>query len=387
MHILHVTPYYAPAYAFGGVTRAVEGLARALVAAGHQVTVLTTDAGTQTSRVDAPLTETRDGVGVIRIPNRSVGVRGRVNLSTPFDMGRAARKLLPDVDVVHCHEFRTVENLLVTPIAAGMNKPLVLSPHGTLTLATGRSALKSTWDRLLSPAMAKRFSAVVGLTAAEVADAQAAWDRLGIAQPPTFAKIPNGVEPEVFTALPDSHPFRARYGLGNATVCLFLGRLHPRKGVEVLARAFLVANAPDSRLVIAGPDEGALNSLRPLLNDRIIVTGYLQNRERLEALASADLFALPAVGEGLSMAALEAMASGIPVILSPGCNLPEADEADAGLIVEPEVEPLAAALWLMLTDHHRRREMGSHAQTLVRERFTWETVAQEYQSLYNRMIH
>src|SRR3954463_14373925 len=86
LNLLHLTPYYAPAYAFGGVTRAVEGMARALAARGHSVTVLTTDALSQTERYRGALDIDQDGVRVVRVPNRSVMLRGRLNLSTPLGM-------------------------------------------------------------------------------------------------------------------------------------------------------------------------------------------------------------------------------------------------------------------------------------------------------------
>jgi poly(glycerol-phosphate) alpha-glucosyltransferase len=168
-------------------------------------------------------------------------------------------------------------------------------------------------------------------------------------------------------------------------VCLFLGRLHPRKGVEVLVRAFKAANVPGARLVIAGPDDGALASIQPLLDERMIVTGYLAGAARLAALASADVFALPATGEGLSMAALEAMAAGLPVLLSPGCNLPEAGDAGAGLIVPPEVDSLAGALRALLTDPVRRAAMGAAGRTLARDRFTWDAVAAGLEAVYAGM--
>src|SRR5688572_22373533 len=135
MHILHITPYYAPAYAFGGVVRAVEGMARALVERGHSVTVLTTDALSPRQRCDGH-EELRDGVKVVRVPN--LLPRSTLNLSTPRRMAHIARTLIAQADAVHCHEFRTVENLLVTPAARALGKPLLLSPHGTLPLEPGR---------------------------------------------------------------------------------------------------------------------------------------------------------------------------------------------------------------------------------------------------------
>jgi poly(glycerol-phosphate) alpha-glucosyltransferase len=82
------------------------------------------------------------------------------------------------------------------------------------------------------------------------------------------------------------------------------------------------------------------------------------------------------------MAALEAMGAGVPVILSPGCNLPEAAEAGAGLVVPAAIDPLAAALTALLTDPVTRRAMGDQGRVLVAARFTWEAVAAQYELLY-----
>ncbi|MEO0562746.1 MAG: glycosyltransferase, partial [Chloroflexota bacterium] len=103
LHIVHLTPYYAPAYAFGGVARSTEGIAEALVKRGHTVTVLTTDAGTQQGRVTAPGDETRNGVRVLRAPNVSVWLRGRANLSTPRGLSALAHKAMKTADILHAH--------------------------------------------------------------------------------------------------------------------------------------------------------------------------------------------------------------------------------------------------------------------------------------------
>lgn len=387
MRVLHLTPYYAPAYAFGGVVRSVEGIARALVRRGHTVTVLTTDALDPEARYDGSLDEMRDGVRVVRAPNLFPGLRRRANLSTPHQMKRLAESLLPQTDVVHCHEFRTVENLLVTPVARRLGRPLALSPHGTLTYTTGRSAAKALWDRVLSSAVALRFDQVIGLTNAEIEEARVLWPAFGRRRVPAgFSVVPNGVDPDEYAALTGGAEFRARWGLGDAPVCLFLGRLHPRKGADVLARAFLAADVKQSRLVIAGPDEGVRPLLETLDDPRIVLTGYLEGADRLAALAAADLLALPAIGEGLPMAALEALAAGIPVILSPGCHLPEVAQAGAGLVIEPQLEPLAVALQGLLNDPARRARMGAAARKLACERFAWDRVAAQLEAVYVGMM-
>lgn len=387
MNLLHLTPYYAPAYAFGGVVRSVEGMARALARRGHQVTVLTTDALDSNSRFAGQPVEMRDNVRVLHATNISHRLRGRLNLSTPGRMQALARELLPSIDVVHCHEFRTTENLLVTPIAAEMNKPLVLSPHGTLNPSTGRSRLKVAWDKTFSPAVAGRFDHVIALTEQELAEVKSMWGAFGSRRNTTnFSVIPNGIDPHEYANLNGRERFRSRYGLGDGPVCLFMGRLHERKGLQVLIEAFQAAAVPGARLLIVGPDEGMLERITPLLDERIVLTGYLDGAERLAAFAAADVFALPAVGEGLPMVVLEALGAGLPVVISPGCSLPEVAEHGAGLIVEPEREALSAALGRLFTDPEQRAAMSGRGQQLIRNYFTWDAVALQLETVYRSLL-
>jgi poly(glycerol-phosphate) alpha-glucosyltransferase len=123
-----------------------------------------------------------------------------------------------------------------------------------------------------------------------------------------------------------------------------------------------------------------------LIDARVIITGYLDGADRLAALAAADIFALPAIGEGLSMAVLEALGTGLPVILSPECNLPEAEAVGAGLIVAPEVSVLAEALRTLLDDPDGRKGMGVAARQLIHERFTWDGVAVQLEKGYMQHI-
>ncbi|MDE2635918.1 MAG: glycosyltransferase [Chloroflexota bacterium] len=385
MRILHLTPYYKPAYAFGGVVRSVEGMATSLVQRGHEVTVLTTDALDQQRRYTGAINETIDGVHVLRRPNVLPGLRGRYNLSTPRSMKQTAEAILPSVDVLHVHEFRTLENLLVTPVGAKLRKPIVLSPHGTLALETGRGRFKGVWDRLLSPGVALRIDHVIALTQSELAEAKSLWARFGNRlRPIRFSVIPNGVDLGSFNRRELAAEFRKRYELGDAPAALFMGRLQKRKGADVLIKAFKAANVADSRLLIVGPDEGMLPVLKALADGdpRIIFTGYLEGDARLGALAAGDIFALPATGEGQPIAALEAMAAGAPVLLSPGCNLDEVEEAGAGYVVSATADAFAEKLRLPLIDDASRRRMGERARQLVDERYRWDGVAERLENVY-----
>ena len=388
MHILQLTPYYAPAYAFGGVVRAVEGLAAALAGRGHRITILTTDALDQQRRYAGPRAEAQGGIRILRCRNASTWLRGKLNLSTPRDLRQAARAILPEVDVLHLHELRTAENMLVAPIAQELRVPIALSPHGTLNLHTGRSQLKSGWDQLLSRRLLPRIDHIIALTETERAEAEQLWAALGALAPPAISVVPNGVNLREFATPPAVSEFRLRYGLGTAPTIVYLGRLHARKGVDVLLRAFLAAEVAESRLLIAGPDEGLLRTLRTLAagDERIVFAGYLGGSQRLRALGAADIFALPASGEGQSIAVLEALAAGLPVLLSPGCNMNEVATAGAGFIAEATVAAFADKLRLLLRDEQLRGEMGAEARQLARERFSWQRVAAEMEAVYRGLL-
>jgi len=391
LKILHLTPYAPPAWAYGGVVMAVGGLAAAQAKRGHMVTLLTTDAGDFTTRLPSG-DQTVEAVRVVRCRNLIYPLRTKFNLSTPLGYRAAFRRLAAHADVIHAHELRTAENVIAA--LSGPHKRLILSAHGTLSYATGRGGFKTAWDRLLGRAVMQRVSAAAALTATERDEIRALWAAMGLQAPPT-AIIPNGVGAEVLTALADpalpaaAESFRAKWGLGAGPVILFLGRLHERKGLQFLIPAFasLAADFPSARVLVAGADSGMLRVAQRLAYEggvagRVIFTGLLSGQDRIAALRVADIFALPAVGEGLSMAALEALAAGIPALLTPGCNLPEIADRGAGIVVDRAVGAIAAGLRTLLTDESGRRMMGERGAAWVREAFTWPKVAEQFEALY-----
>lgn len=387
MKIVHVLPYYAPAWGFGGVVRAVYGLTTTLAAQGHEVIVVTTDAHDQTAEL-LPSEEIMAGVRVLRCRNVIPPLR-HLNLSSPAGLRAVLGSVLQNADVLHVHELRTVENLVALPLAQQMGVPVFLSPHGTLPYDTGRSLVKQGWDQLLGRRLAEQVDHVIGLTADEVVEARALWARLGVELADAqVSVVPNGVNLAEFADLPLRHVFRARWGIpAEVPVILFLGRLHERKGVHHLIDA--LAALPDAWLAVVGPDEGQATSLRAQaerlgVGGRVIFTGLLTGDDKLAALSGSDLMALPAVGEGLPMVALEVLAAGLPVALSDGCHLPEVVAAGGGIRLHPLTgAAIADSLAPLLANRRLCEAMGQTGQRLVTEQFTWSVVAEQMAAVYS----
>jgi len=207
--------------------------------------------------------------------------------------------------------------------------------------------------------------------------------------------IPNGIDSEEFQTLPSPEAFEELYPeLRGKKVLLFLGRLHPIKGLDILAKAFgkITIGREDVHLVIAGPDsEGyQIQVERGLTSEGVVskttFTGMLAGSERLAALSRADVFLLPSYSEGFSMALLEAMICGLPVVITQQCCFPEVAEAKAGIVIEPDPNQLAESLTRLLDDARLRKEMGANGRQLVLEKFTWHKVTDQMVQLYEDVL-
>jgi glycosyltransferase involved in cell wall biosynthesis len=119
--------------------------------------------------------------------------------------------------------------------------------------------------------------------------------------------------------------------------------------------------------------------------NRVIFTGFLEGEAREAVLRNADVFVLPAEGEGLSMASLEALAMGIPAILTPGCNLPDVEKRGAGLLVERAIDPIAEALRQVSSEPQRRARMGIAGRAWMAETFGWGVVSAKMLAFYENV--
>ncbi|SDP38426.1 glycosyltransferase [Phyllobacterium sp. OV277] len=292
---------------------------------------------------------------------------------------KTLRAILTAGSFVHIHGVW--ETLLRTAATIALEKQIAycVQPHGMLDewslkqkAFKKRLALRFGYRKMLDNA---KF--ILALNA----DEARLLEPLNLASPHLI--IPNGVFLEEFENLPSSGFFKERLPLvGNKRIILFLSRLHSKKGLDILVKAYahIAGSYADVDLVVAGPDGGARGALVSAvaqlnLNDRVHLIGALYGQDKLRALVDATCFCLPSRQEGFSIAILEALACGLPVVISDACHFPEVRAAHAGAVVTLAPEDVASGLSAILDDTAMASEMGGNGQRLVYEQYTWPRIA------------
>jgi glycosyltransferase involved in cell wall biosynthesis len=178
-------------------------------------------------------------------------------------------------------------------------------------------------------------------------------------------------------------------------VLLFLGRLHPKKGLDILIPAFtqLLQRHPEAWLVLAGPDPvGYRQALIELahshqVQNRVLFPGMVTGLHKRTLLQRADLFALPSYSEGFSVAVLEALAAAKPVVISKNCYFNEVLSVGCGRVVDNSVSQFAQALSDLLDlDSPTRAIIGQRGRELVEQVYTWPSIARQMCNLYQEVL-
>jgi glycosyltransferase involved in cell wall biosynthesis len=369
MRILQIIPHYVPAFGFGGPLRVAHSLSTSLINLGHQVTVCTTnlnDFKTDLAvEVDSPVDV--DGVRVFYEPVPLARKWG-------FSPKLAARlwKEIGAADVVLIHAHYQFANWIGAVLCRARNKPYVVFPHCSLrqvALRTSSYWLKRMYVRILeqrnmSSAMFLAFNAEEELE-------DSLFSAKGIV-------VPNGIDPASMLAPAGSE----RRSEGPVSY-LFLGRLDVRqKAVDTIIQAFakLSERHPETRLILAGPmepqDAAQITALieQTGLQQRVTLPGLVSGKRKLDLLREADVFLLPSRYEGLSMALLEAMYMGLPVIVSNNVGLHrQITRRGCGLVVESEPAQIAGAMEQML-DPAQRLQAGNNSHRLICEEHLWDNI-------------
>jgi len=389
MRLLHVVPTYVPAWRHGGPVAAVHGLCKAQAARGNQVTVFTTDvhgAGTLDVPRAAPVAV--DGVTVWYFP---VTAPRRLYRSPAMAAALAPGGRLQGVaafDLVHLHSVFLWPTAAAARAAQRAGVPYLLAPRGMLVsdLLRRRGRLrKRLWIRLVERRTllhAAGLHATSELEAAELAG-------LGLALPPVHV-VPNGVELE--PPRPDAPLSPAvRAALARPGLLLFLGRVSWKKGLDRLVQA--LAQAPEVTLAIAGNDEeGYLATVDRLAAQagvaaRVLRLGPVHGADKAALLHGAAALALPSYSENFGNVVLEAMAAGLPVVVTPEVGLAATvAEAGAGVVTSGEPAELGAALRRLLADPAARAAMGRRGAAAAAQQFSWQGIAGRMELVYDAIL-
>lgn len=293
------------------------------------------------------------------------------------------------LDVVHNHGVWMFPNAYARRAAVRAGVPLVISPHGMLDAWSLR---RNQWKKNLAGwAYEHANLAAARLFHVTSAEEAATLRALGLRQP--VALIPNGVDlPEVSTMSDREVIVRRLPALADRKWLMFMSRLHPKKGVLELLRAWveLAPQFPDWQLLLAGPDldghgETVRREMAALgLTGRVTMTGMLAGAEKTAALGNADLFVLPTHSENFGLVVAEALAHGVPVITTKGAPWSDLSASGSGWWIELNdrvlVTTLAEAMRLPV---EQRRAMGQRGRALVREKYSWPVVAGQMKAVYH----
>lgn len=378
MHIAHVLGYFAPRY--GGPPQVALRLGRALQKFGCEVTWWAT------ATPDEQLLFA-DMAGQVRLfPAAFPGSWYRAP-----GLKEALRKEIAQIDLLHLHQVWDYPLYAAAGLAQRHRKPYVVTPHGIFGQAWRYgSPKKRLYLRLVARPFLNKAACVHTMAPAELAGFKAA----GIRAPSTL--IPNGIDLAEFADLPAPGQADEIWPvLRHRRVALFLGRLSPEKGLDQLIPAWrqVIRHDPQALLLLAGPDhQGYRASVeasveREALRDHVLMPGMLQGREKLLALSRADLYVQPSYSEGFSLSVLEALACAKPCVITTGCNFPAVGASGAGEVVAPQADALSAALLGMLAlSPQARQEMGLRGQSLVAQKYTWDSVARQMLVVYRCLL-
>jgi len=379
LQILHVIFGLDPR--LGGPPAALEGLTQSQIKLGQGVTVVSNYRSNHDDSLAA------------RMRARGVKVHLVGPCRTPLQlapgMNTTVRKLVAKADVVHIHTLYEQLQYLAVRASIAAKKPYFIRPCGMLApWCLAQSALRKkiyiAWRlrSMLNGAAAIHFT---------TADEKERAEHLQL-KPPTIVE-PNGIHAENFTR--DIDPIHKIENAWPQTcgcpTLVFYGRLHPKKGADVLIQAFSKllqkwpADSPMPKLVMVGPDEDQhQKKLEALAQDtgcqqHIIFTGMLTGDAAAGALQSADLFVLTSHQENFGIAVVEALAAGTPVVVSDQVNIYDKIVAGGvGAAVRVDPEHAAQVMMQWLTDHTLRNQAAQKATAWADTTYGWNQIAHRW---------
>ena len=387
MRVLHVIPSVSPA--LGGPTQVVLNLVRSLQECGVDAEIVTTNDNGSTL-LDVPLNQRieYEGVPVWFLPRFSPPLKEYI--FSPA-IARWLSQHIQEYDILDNHYLFSFASTCAGAIARSSNVPYTVRTMGQLApWALAQSRLKKqVYTALIERHNLNRAAAIHCTSNGEAQDVR----NFGIKTP--TVTLPLGVDRPV--EWPQAkQKIRELYGIASDTpIVLFLSRLHYKKRPDLLIQtlAKLAEQNYQFHLILAGSGEADyLAYLKNLvaqsgLTDKTSFPGFVAGLDKDLLLQGADIFVLPSFSENFAIAVAEALAAGLPVIITPDIQIsPEIAEAKAGLVVEGEQKAIGDAIASLLSDPQQRQILGENGKRLATHRYCWNAIASHLSGVYSSII-
>lgn len=392
MRVLKVVQSYFPFQDRGGPVAKVRALAQGLAQRGHSVTVLTADLGFHKQNGFALDLKSckwgwnaeKDGVEIFYL--HTFGHYRALTLN-PHVIGFCGASLRR-FDLVHFYGLYDLLGPAVSYFCRKQAVTYVIEPMGMYRPIDRNFRLKKLWHHTVGTAFWRNAAQIVATSEMEQQELLAD----GVPAEKLVVRY-NGIP--AATHSPDAlrGQFRRKWGISpEEPLVVFLGRLIPRKGADILIEAFSETCPAAGRLIIAGPEGEpgyrALlenHALRSGVSSRVVFTGPLYDEEKHLLLADANLFVLPSRYENFANAPAEAMACGVPVIITEACGIRSLVSDRAGLVIPPEKGALVSAMRTLLADKalYARLKEGCRA---VAAQLNWNHLSEQMEGYYKTAL-
>ena len=376
MKILQVLTFFSPVH--GGSAEVPYQLSKELAKRGHEVTIYTSDYKISQEYINS-ITET--GVKVCSFKTWLSGTKPRI---TPGII-KSAREQVKYFDIIHMHNYRTFQNIVVHYYAKKYDIPYVLQAHGSVLPFFQKQRLKRIFDLFFGYRILSDASKVIALTRTEVEQ----YKKMGVDKN-KIEIVPNGIDLSEYENLPERGEFRRKYSIKDGEkIVLYIGRLHKSKGIDLLIKAFadISKELDNIILILVGPDGGHRPALEKLIqalkvDDKVLFTGFVTNNEKMAAFIDADVFVNPRADEIFGLVFLEANACGTPVICNKGCGIADVIDGKTGFAVHNDKDQLRDAIIKVLSDEELRGRFGGEGKKIVREEFGWDKIVKYVEQVY-----
>ena len=388
-NITLVTQYFAPAWSYGGPPRALFTLARQLINQGINIKVITTDVLDENR--NTTLNETLDGIEIIRFKTISNYLAYKMKLIIAPHVLEKSKEIIQQSDVVLFSDVRAIINWQLYSLVYNAKIPYGIFAFGEMPYEEG---IKAQVKKIMDIFWVKNFVKKATYRFAQpVHEQKMFFDYFGIPISSTLL-LPLPVElnrQKVDNTLLNN--YKKKWGINiDDQVILFVGRLHYLKGIDLIISAVtsLFRDNSHLKLLIVGRDDGEESKLHGFtskeLKNRVIFTGPLYEKEAIYAYSLASCFVItPRFYEETSLASLEALSYGVPVIVSRQADIPCLEEYQAGYVVDNDSDSIKKAVIRILEKVKKdKKQVKANSQRLISDKFSASQVAEKLSSMISR---